>query len=369
MKIFFDQSTTIILPPQKTDYLIGSDLIGNLHTINDIKNKQYTKFLILSDRVVFALFNNQVIQSLKKINRNVLVSTIIPGERAKNISNISSIIKPFFHKGFDRNSCLIALGGGVTTDLGGFIASILLRGIDCIYIPTTLLNQVDGAIGGKTGVDFWQTKSLMYKNMLGTIRQPNMVISDLDTLQTLPEREVKSGLGEMVKYWIGWGIPTVDQLSDIFNNLHNLTKRDVLVKVIVNCQKIKLGIIQKDPFDTLGLREKLNLGHTIGHAIEAAALGQLSHGESVAIGLVAAAKTSLLKGILTKENYEKIKKTILKLGLPTKAKKLDKQKIIAALKLDKKAGKFVLIENIGKLKTGIIVEEKLINKVLTEIIV
>ena len=135
-----------------------------------------------------------MIASLENLGKPIVISIIPPGEKEKSLTSISRIIKPFFQQGFDKNACLISLGGGVVTDLGGFLASIMLRGISCIHIPTTLLGQIDAAIGGKTGVDFWVLKKSMFKNMIGTFHQPRLVISDIDTLATLPQKEIFNGL-------------------------------------------------------------------------------------------------------------------------------------------------------------------------------
>ncbi len=387
------QIQTRIRPTRQiTDYLIGSDLLGKLDKIPQLKSGSFSSFLLLSDSTIFKLFGDKVISSLKKLGKPVIVSLIAPGEKHKSLSAISGIVKPYFEAGFDRKSCLVALGGGVITDLGGFIASILLRGISAIYLPTTLLGQIDAAIGGKTGVDFQLSDDLMLKNMIGSIRQPSMVISDIDTLQTLPEKEILNGLGEMTKYWVGWNKPTPNQLSMVKKAMktprgwpaHSYAVAggtppmvEELVKTISLCQQIKLAIVQEDPFETKGLRQKLNLGHTIGHAIEAAVDGKQSHGQAVAIGLAAAALLSVKKEMLTKNTFKQIIKTIANLGLPTKitASQYSKTRlnlvsgVNKALKLDKKSGTFVLIEDIGNLVTGVSVKSRLVKEVISEVII
>ncbi|MBI4067583.1 3-dehydroquinate synthase, partial [Candidatus Gottesmanbacteria bacterium] len=304
------------------------------------------------------------INSLKFLDKPIISSIITPGEQMKDLAEISHIIRPYFKTGLDRNSCLIAIGGGVTTDLGGFIASILLRGIPHINIPTTLLGMVDASIGGKTGVNFHLGKDQMLKNMLGTFKQPDLILSDTSLLKSLPEREIKSGLGEIVKYSIGWGRPPPRPLR-MWNSLGT----SGLETIISTCQKIKLDIIQKDPLDKLGLREKLNLGHTIGHAIEAAAAGRLSHGESVALGLVAAAKISYIKGLLQLQTKNQIIEKIQNLGFATTTSGLQKESILNALKFDKKAQKIVLIKDIGDIISQQKIETEIIRKVLDDIII
>lgn len=343
-----------------TRYLVGEDLILNIDRI--LSEKNYSGFLILADKTPFSLFGGKILASLKRIRKPITVSQMVSGEKNKDISKIKEFIKPFFREGFNRNAALISIGGGVVTDLGGFIASMLLRGIDSIYIPTTLLAQVDAAIGGKTGVNF-HDNGITYKNMLGAFKQPSLVISDVRTLSTLPKKEMANGMGEIVKYWIGWGKPEISEIRQLTDQ----RGESELTKIVAQCQKIKIDIVLKDQLETKGIRQKLNLGHTIGHAIEGVS-GKISHGEAVSIGLVAAARLSLAIKMLSLHNFKMIIKTITSLGLPTQIAGIDKQKVLKALKLDKKGGTFVLIEDIGKLKTGIYVEEKIISQTLSETI-
>ena len=339
----------------KTDILTGSDLIAHLDQISELKDLNASSFLLLTDKIIFSLFGNQLINSLTKLGKPVRTSIIESGENMKDLGEIPHIISPFFDKPFDRNAILVSLGGGVISDIGGFIASILLRGIRHIVIPTTLLSMVDASIGGKTGVNIY-IKSKMLKNMLGTFKQPELIITDIDILKSLPENEIKSGLGEILKYRVGWGKPIITKSVTHW------------MPLISQCQKIKLDIIQKDPFDTLGLREKLNLGHTFGHAFESAAMGKLTHGEAVAFGLIAAAKISTHKGLLKKEIQQKIIKDISSLGFATSIKDIKKQSVLDALKFDKKGSKFVLLKDIGEMITGQKVEENTIKNVLAEIV-
>lgn len=211
--------------------------------------------------------------------------------------------------------------------------------------------------------------------MIGTICQPKIVISDVDTLSTLPQKEMLNGLGEIIKYWVGWGNPSITQLNSVASTPG--VERSQLVEIISICQKIKVDIVCDDPSETKGLRHKLNLGHTIGHAIEGALEGKLSHGQAVAVGLIAASKISAEKKILSEVTLAQITDAIKAIGLPTQIKasqySLTRSDLVTgvnkALKLDKKSGKFVLIKNIGNLITGMTVSEKTINDVLGEIII
>lgn len=349
----------------KTGIILGLGLVENLSNLKELKRKKFSSFLLLTDKTIFSLVGKKVVDSLKATGKPVISSIIDPGENMKSIDKIPAVVKPFFNHGFDRNSCLIALGGGVITDLGGFIASLLLRGITHVNIPTTLLGMVDAAIGGKTGVNFHLNNKQILKNMLGTIKQPDLVINDISLLRSLPPREYKSGLGEIIKYWIGWGKPT---LLDIKKLQSNPVDQILLEKVISTCQKIKSDLIQKDPFDVMGIREKLNLGHTIGHALEGSKRTKLTHGEAVALGLIASLKISVLSKLLTKNKHDEIIQNIKDLDFTISIKGVNKNMILKSVKSDKKNGMFVLVKDIGDIVTKQKVNEKNIKIALNEII-
>lgn len=375
MQIFFESKTIIGMSKQTTHYVVGSNLLENLDKILKRENAGYSSFLILADAKAFNLFGKVITTSLKRLDKPVVVSTILSNEQNKNLDKVTEIVKPFFQHGFNRNACVVAIGGGMVTDLGGFIASILLRGIGSIYIPTTLLGQVDASIGGKTGVNFG-TNDIIYKNMIGTFKQPAWVISDIDTLSTLSEKEWISGFGEIVKYWVGWGKPAVKELT-LIRSILGSTPGVELAEIIGICQEIKINIVKEDPFEKTGVRQKLNLGHTLGHAIEGALGGKLSHGQAVAIGLAAVAWISIKKKMLAEDIYQQILNTLATFGLPTKIiasrYSITRSDLVSAvneaLKLDKKGGPFVLIRDIGQLETDIKVDPVLVEKVLKEIIV
>jgi len=371
MNIVSNIKSQIIPSVQSTNYIIGSDLLDNLYRTIVIRKKAFSSFLVLSDGIVFNLYGQKIVRALQKLGKPIVISLIPVGEQSKNIALLPEIIKPYFQHNFDRKSCLIALGGGVVTDLGGFLASILLRGISFINIPTTLLGQVDAAIGGKSGVDFWFSKNQMYKNMIGVINQPSLVISDVETLKTLPEREILNGLGEIVKYWVGWSKPTLKQLLTIKTPekwLKDSFQVEEFAKTISICQRIKLNVVTKDPFEKSGERQKLNLGHTVGHALESAAKGELSHGEAVAIGLIAAAKISVLTKMLSNSTYKLIWETIKSLNLPVIIKGINREEVLKAMEYDKKGNTFVLIKDIGIINTGCQVPINIINQALKEIV-
>jgi 3-dehydroquinate synthase len=349
--------------------MTGSGLLNNPELIFSILNIKSSNVLILTDDNVYNLYGNQLEKSLRRLVKTVTSSVIPSGERSKDINKLSGFIKPFLQKNLSRNTVIISIGGGVVTDIGGFISSILLRGLKSVYIPTTLLAQVDASIGGKTGVDLWNDNNeIMQKNMLGTIHNPSLVLCDIDTLKSLHQNEILNGLGEIVKYHIGWGSPTLSEMKiiskkDLVNNNSNK-----LISVILKCQKIKSEIVSHDPYEISGLRQKLNFGHTVGHAVEGACNGNYSHGQCVAIGISAAAFISLSKGLIDKKKYLRILNLIKSFNLPIVADSLKIEKVIDNLKKDKKDGKFVLINDIGKLITNQAVPEDLVIKSLENII-
>jgi len=280
------------------------------------------------------------------------------GELQKSLATAGKLHQQMARAGLDRKSALFAVGGGVISDLGGFVASTYMRGIKVYLFSTTLLGQVDAAIGGKTGVNLPQGK-----NLVGTFYQPAAVFCDPTVLKTLPEREYVSGLGEVVKY----GVIRDAALFDFIGaNITGIKARDpqVLDEIVYRCVAIKADVVTKDEKES-GERAILNYGHTIGHALEAAGgYRLLHHGEAVSIGMEAEAILSMELGIAPLEMLAAQNKLLKACGLPTRVKKLPEKKVLGALKLDKKnvSGKtrFVLPESIGKVRWGVEVAPELI---------
>lgn len=280
------------------------------------------------------------------------------GEVQKSLATAGRIHQQMAEAGLDRKSCLYAVGGGVISDLGGFVASTYMRGIQVRLFPTTLLGQVDAAIGGKTGVNLPQGK-----NLVGTFYQPAAVYIDPSVLRTLPAREYVSGLGEVVKYGMIRDAALFDYLG---NNIEGIRGRHpaVLDEIVYRCAAIKADVVTKDEKES-GERAILNYGHTIGHALEAAGgYRLLQHGEAVSIGMEAEAILSMELGIAPLELLAAQNKLLKLCGLPTRVKKLPEKKVLSALKMDKKnvSGKtrFVLPEQIGKVRWGVEVPADLI---------
>jgi len=264
------------------------------------------------------------------------------GEASKTLETVEMIYNRFTGMRIDRSSFVVGMGGGIVTDVAGYAASTYLRGIGFGFVPTTLLAQVDAAIGGKNGVNFSG-----YKNLIGTTRQPKFSICDPEVLKTLPEREIRCGFAEVIKYA---AISDPGLMLFLEKNAGKALGLDneTINHVIEGSIATKVSIVEKDEMDN-GERMKLNFGHTVGHAIEKTA--GIPHGEAVAIGMAAAADVSVAKGMLKKEDAERLKNLIRLFGLPVSAK-MDVEGCIEAIDKDKKRSngkiRMVLLGEIGK---------------------
>ena len=298
----------------------------------------------MTDTHVEPLYAEKVKRVLTQVASRVSVFVFEAGERNKNLNTVQQLYKALIENQLDRKSLVVALGGGVVGDLSGFGAATYLRGIDFIQIPTTLLSQVDSSVGGKTGVDLDQ-----YKNMVGAFHQPRLVYMNMNTLKSLPPVEFACGMGEVLKTGL---ICDADFYEYVLANHEAIRALDTaaLAKMIRRCCEIKAGVVERDPKEQ-GERALLNLGHTVGHAVEKLKAFQLLHEQCVAIGLVSAAYISWKRDLLTEEEYNRIREGCLLYDLPVSAEGLDETAVLAATKKDKKMEqgqiKFVLMKGIG----------------------
>ena len=308
----------------------------------------------------FIITNSLVKNKFGRVLENALKASgissrfrIIPDtEKSKSVETAAAVIKDLavFDKG--RKVFIIAFGGGVVGDLSGFVASIYKRGIPYIQIPTTLLAQVDSAIGGKTAIDLSTGK-----NLVGAFYQPRLVFSDVKFLRTLSPRQLKSGLAEVIKYGIIKDRELFSFLEENYKDILKM-KQALLEFIVARCSKIKADIVSKDEREEKGLRTILNFGHTVGHAIETAAkFESYNHGEAIAIGMLVAGDISVSLGLIDKITFGRIEKVISKIGLPLEINNIKLESIINAHYADKKfigkRNRFVLTSGIGK---AIIVE-------------
>jgi len=304
------------------------------------------RYAIISDDRVGGLYGEQVRHSLQQAGIAAELIMFPHGEASKHLHTIGSLASELAQRGFDRGDGLVALGGGVTGDITGFLASIYMRGIPFVQMPTSLLAQVDSSVGGKTGVDIAQGK-----NLIGTFYQPKAVFIDIEALNTLPEEEFLGGMAEVIKY--GASIDA-DFFTWLAANRAAILAQDpaVIVPMIQRCCELKASVVERDEREG-GLRRILNFGHTIGHAVEAASGYRLNHGFSVAIGMRAVAELALLEGYTDKSVVEKISELLRQYRLPVAVPpELDRNAIRQYIRADKKTigGRifFVLPEAIGK---------------------
>ena len=329
----------VTLQDSPYEILIGEGLLGQAGELASKVIKPCRSVIITDDRVG-PLHGAKLLSSLNASGFDAHLLTVKAGESSKSMESAAGLCDRLIELGLDRKSAVFALGGGVIGDHAGFVASIHYRGIPVVQIPTTVVAQVDSSIGGKTGVN-----SPLGKNLIGTFHQPRLVIADTSLLGTLPEQIFREGLAEAIKHAV---IADAGMLSE----LPPKEEAD-LATLIARNAGIKARIVSEDEFETKGTRALLNFGHTIGHAIESVAgYGSLSHGECVAIGMIAALDLSVRLADLPQAEADSVKKTIVASGLPTSLPKgLPIDQILAALQRDKKfdagAIRFVLTKQLG----------------------
>ena len=333
---------------KKYPIFIGENIINKKLLSKELINSE--KILIIFDSKVPKMFIKKIKNNLKFYN--IFTIKINTNERIKNISTVLKIINYLLNKNFNRNDCIISVGGGILGDVASFAASIFKRGIKFINIPTTLLSQVDSSIGGKTGVN-----SKKYgKNLIGTFYQPNLVLIDIATIQSLPRREIVCGYAEILKHAIISNKKNFNWLNKEGNKIINLKNKKLIQKAIYESCRIKAKVVEKDEKEKK-IRKILNFGHTFAHAFESTKKlsKNLNHGEAVLIGMICAIEFAVTNKLLKKDNLEIIKNHYKKLNLPLNIKKhfkkKDIKKIITFMKSDKKIFSkdinLVLIKKIG----------------------
>jgi 3-dehydroquinate synthase len=321
--------------------------------------------LVVTDRTVGPKYGPRLAKSLQDAGFDGSLAELPPGEGAKSLHVAEILYQRCLEAGLDRQSCLVALGGGVIGDLTGFVAATFFRGIACFQIPTTLLAMVDASIGGKTGVDLPQAK-----NAVGAFHQPRAVLIDPATLATLPERELKCGLAEVIKYGV---IDDAELFAFLEQNLTVLLAKDsaALEHVIERCAAIKARVVSQDERELTGARALLNFGHTFGHALESSTNYQAyQHGEAVGVGMCLAAELSVRLNLLDAAARDRILALVAAAGLPAKLKAADPDTstLYTACFKDKKAAagglRFIVAERIGAAKVVSDVPEQTVREVL-----
>jgi len=303
------------------------------------------KAIIISNPDVDRLYGDMVRQALEKEGFKTVTLLVAEGEQHKSLDTAARLYGGLQNARAERSTPVLALGGGVIGDLAGFVAATYMRGLPLVALPTTLLAQVDSSLGGKTAVDHGPVK-----NNIGVFHHPEMVIADTFTLNSLPPKEVSNGLAEVIKYGMIRDRPFFNLLERKMAGIRAL-EDELLEDVVQRCVYIKARIVEKDERDT-GLRNILNFGHTIGHAVEAASDFRIGHGQAVAIGMVKASAISNRLGILPSRDLARLKDLLLQAGLPVHMPRVDMSRVLHAMNHDKKVvdGKtrFILPQRIGR---------------------
>jgi 3-dehydroquinate synthase len=317
---------------------------------------------VITDAVVAPLYLARVRAALERAGARVSEIVVPDGERAKSWATLDRVFDALLAARLGRDATFIALGGGVIGDLAGFAAAVYQRGVRFIQVPTTLLAQVDSSVGGKTAINHARGK-----NMIGAFHQPVAVISDVATLDSLPERELRSGLAEVIKHGAALDAPLFAWLEE---HVERLVAReaDALVHAVRRSCELKAAIVAEDERET-GRRALLNLGHTFGHAIEAATgFGPWLHGEAVAAGMAMAAELSARVGILASADAKRISALISRAGLPTRPPQLARERWQELIAVDKKSAagrvRFVLLDAIGRASLRADVDARLVDETI-----
>jgi 3-dehydroquinate synthase len=343
---------------------IGSDILQKVGS--SLRQFNFSSpIALVSNTTVFSLYGAAVSRSLAASGLSCTEIILPDGEEYKTLAYAERILDSLLQARLDRKSAIVALGGGVIGDLAGFAASVYMRGVDFIQIPTTLLAQVDSSVGGKTGVNHPRGK-----NMIGTFWQPRLVWIDIDTLLSLSRRDFVAGAAEIIKYGIIWDRDFFGFLEKIAPNVLELD-RDPLRHIIRRSCEIKADVVRRDEREG-GIRAILNFGHTIGHALETATgYTAFLHGEAVAIGMCIEAEIARLMGLIHHEEVLRIRRLISAYGLPSAIpRNMDPELFFASMKLDKKAVfgtiRFILPDRIGSVTLHSSVPESAIRKAVEQ---
>ncbi|MFH0942227.1 MAG: 3-dehydroquinate synthase [Chloroflexota bacterium] len=340
---------------------IGRGLAGRIGDFIDLR--PYSSLVLVTDQTTGRLYGDQVGTILEQSGKKVVKLSLTTGEAAKSFEHLAEGYRCLLENGIDRNALMVVLGGGVVGDVAGYLAASYLRGIDYLQLPTTLLAQVDSAIGGKVGINFGGKK-----NMVGSFYQPKAIISDIDFLKSLPPAEMRNGLAEVVKYGLAMD-------KDLFERLERKKDADFkpaeLVSIIERCSALKARVVMADETERTGERAILNFGHTVGHALEAACGLEGQHGVAVSFGMVAASKISARLGMLAGDSLPGIGAVLNKFGLPTRTTRVSPPELLANIKFDKKVSggepRWVLLAEVGRGVVNCKVPEAVVSQVLSEV--
>ena len=341
-------------PGGEYEIRIGDGLLNHLGDL--LKGKASSHIAIVTNTVVGPLYSAVAEESLRVAGFDPFTCVIPDGERHKVLATVESLYEKFLTGGLNRAGTVVSLGGGVTGDIAGFAAATFMRGVKFVQVPTSLLGMIDASVGGKTGVDLRQGK-----NLVGSFKQPSLVLIDPSVLSTLPNKEARNGAAEAIKHGV---IADPDLFATLENGSVPFTP-----KLIARILKVKVRIVEQDPYER-GQRETLNLGHTVGHAIEQVSKFAVPHGRAVAIGLVAAAQIAVRLELADHDLVERIETALSTWKLPIKRPPFFTDEIMAAMVHDKKRKngrvRFVLPRRIGAVEVVDNVPQELIRSVLQQ---
>lgn len=359
------QVLTVDLDDRSYPIYIGEgllDKIGDLFLQHEVSTT--SPLMIVTDQQVAPLYLEQVQSKMQEAGFQVVPAIVEAGEKSKSLQVLEEVISIALRGQLDRRSTIVALGGGVVGDLAGFVAASFMRGVRFIQVPTTILAH-DSSVGGKVAVNH-----PLAKNTIGAFYQPDMVLYDTNTLLTLPKREVKGGLAEVIKHGLIWDVEFVQWVDEHADRLLSLDAEALKYALYRGCQ-IKSIIVSQDEKE-LGLRAILNLGHTIGHALEAVShYEEMVHGEAISIGMVGAAMLSQKLGY-GDEIYHETKRLLNKLGLPTSIPQhIDTEQVMSAMMHDKKFQSgtlnFIVATKIGQVKMQRDIPEQWVREIITQL--
>jgi 3-dehydroquinate synthase len=358
------EKIAVNLPADKYQILIGSGLLTGLGG-HLLELGLCDKAVVITNPVVRHHYGKIIEESLDAAGFKTIILEVPDGEEQKSLQQAGQLYECLSEIEAERKTPVLALGGGVIGDLAGFVAATYMRGVPLVQLPTSLLAQVDSSVGGKVAVNHGKLK-----NNIGVFYQPRLVTADISTLKTLPAAESENGLAEVIKYGI---IRDPELFKLIELNIGKIKSADekLLEDMVSRCVSIKVGVVEQDEKD-LGLRNILNFGHTVGHALEAVSDFRIPHGQAVAIGMLAAGRISWTVGLLNEVDVSRIKSIIKKPGLPVTIPGLDVGRIMQAMEHDKKkvGGKlrFVLLRAIGEALISDEVSAEVVEKVLKDLL-
>lgn len=344
------------------EIVIRSGILQNLPQII-ARRWKLKKVFVITDTNVEEKYGRDLQKRFVAANVDSQLISFPAGERSKNARTVEAGQTKLLNNGIRRDSIIIALGGGVVGDVAGYVAATILRGVQYIQVPTTLLAQVDSSVGGKVGIDH-----PIGKNLIGAFHQPAGVFIDPLVLKTLREKEFRNGVAEVVKIAAALDKSFFRLLERNYGKIHR-TNGKLLTQIIARSIALKAAVIEKDEFE-IGLRKVLNLGHTIGHALEAASGFTLKHGHAVAMGIAAESKIALQKKLLGEQDYLRVIQLMKNLKLPTKLEPIkNRSKFFSSLATDKKSEdgftKFVLLNGIGQSVIGVPVSSESVDDCLS----